>query len=233
MKKIIMSVLFLGIGTLLLAEQREQDTGCGSFIKGKLDIVEIGYMKGIGTDHLDCVALHVVQGYRFGPFFFLGLGTGCRFYPAVQAGKDTLFAIAAHKEDSLSPSFAVPFFVDCRVSFAEGRFFPVHIKAMPYLELRSGYAIMAIRERPKYIYVLSEQIQTEPYKRGLYEGGFFINPQVGVCYICRGGYILHTGIGYEMQRIQVHIRKLYISWYTHALKSKTLHSISFIAGITF
>jgi hypothetical protein len=81
---------------------------------GYRGIVELGYRSGIGYSGMDGFKLNIINGYQVNPYFFLGFGTGIRYYSDAQAS-------------------AIPLFADLRANFMDN-------KISPYLSLGVGYS---------------------------------------------------------------------------------------------
>lgn len=82
---------------------------------GYQGIVEMGHANGIDYKRKDFLKLNVINGYKFNPYFSLGLGTGIRYY---YDAKDAM----------------VPLFIDFRANF-------INKKVSPYLALDVGYLV--------------------------------------------------------------------------------------------
>ncbi|MGA2508127.1 MAG: hypothetical protein ABSF80_11705 [Chitinispirillaceae bacterium] len=235
MKRIAAAVMVLAMGMAVFAQQSYQDAGSG-FKKGFQEITELGFTKGTGAYYLNFFNVNIIGDYRFNPYFSLGVGTGCRYYLTSSNGKQGPSSqwLQASSEDSLSPSVAIPVFIDIRTNFRNAA-------TTPYFSLRLGYSIVVTRNDPiesSWYYSAGPELG-EPLKWGLYKGGSFLNPSLGIRFALFGKCVFHAGIGYEMQGITVHLRKLeqqyqFVgSYWGHRLLDMTSHSISFNTGISF
>lgn len=82
---------------------------------GYLLLGEAEYGISIGQDKHDFLKLTVINGYRFNPFFSLGLGTGLKYF-------------------YMDKDLVIPVFLDIRTNFLHGRL-------SPYMALGIGYSI--------------------------------------------------------------------------------------------
>jgi len=93
------------------------NSGLQSGYKG---IVELGNEINIGDYGIDRLKLNIIYGYQINPYFYLGFGTGFRFY---------------HDDDA----FLLPVFLDFRANF-------INNKISPYFSLDAGYSFNGKRE---------------------------------------------------------------------------------------
>lgn len=89
------------------------NTGIQSGYKG---ILEFGYEIGTGVYGMDRLKLNIINGYQINPYFYLGVGTGLRYY------FDAKEAV-------------IPVYADFRTYFTDK-------KATPYLSLGIGYSFI-------------------------------------------------------------------------------------------
>lgn len=76
--------------------------------------VNLGYAFEVGDYGVERLKLHVVNGYRFNPYFYLGFGTGLNYYSDADAA-------------------VLPLFVNFKVDFLRSR-------VLPYFSLDAGYS---------------------------------------------------------------------------------------------
>ncbi|WLD25125.1 hypothetical protein NU10_07085 [Flavobacterium dauae] len=90
------------------------------FKKGYRGIVESGYEVGVGYSGIDRLKLNVINGYQINPYFFVGVGTGVRYYTDID-------------------QVLIPIFADFRVNFIDNKF-------SPYLAFDIGYSFDATND---------------------------------------------------------------------------------------
>ncbi|MDR1197633.1 MAG: hypothetical protein LBK94_01280 [Prevotellaceae bacterium] len=81
---------------------------------GYCGIIETGYAFGLDGNGGNSLVLDIINGYRFNPYFSLGVGTGVHYY----TGESTAL---------------IPIFADFRVNF-------INKKISPYFSLELGYS---------------------------------------------------------------------------------------------
>jgi opacity protein-like surface antigen len=114
MRKFLVLTISISISTFAFAQQNFQDSRAG--YQG---IVEIGHAIGIDYKKKDFLKVNVINGYKFNPYFSLGLGTGIKYY---YDAKDAM----------------VPLFMDFRAKFIDK-------KVSPYFTLDVGYLVDVTR----------------------------------------------------------------------------------------
>jgi hypothetical protein len=181
--------------------------------KGNSRIVELGYARGYGTGYLNFYKLNIIGTHRLNQHFSVGIGTGCRYYPLSSVGKSSSGWMAAYggHSVSLSSSIVIPFFTDLRVNIIDN-------KVSPYFSIGMGYSFVAAKKDTLFApWVYPPAYPSvaffEAEQTGLYQGGFLLNPSLGVCFKISRKCAVNVSIGYEMQRATVHSREKYSMWY--------------------
>jgi hypothetical protein len=104
-KFISLFILLISISTISLAQTQQNTFKVKSGYQGK---VSLGYAIGVGdvgwNISLNRLRFHLINGYRFGPHFYLGFGTGVHYYPSKTSVREGL---ASYGEgQSVIPLFA-------------------------------------------------------------------------------------------------------------------------------
>lgn len=96
--------------------------------------VNIGYAVGIGDYGLDRIKLNVVNGYRTGPHFAIGFGTGLHYYTEPDAA-------------------LIPIYADFRANFLKN-------DISPYIDIKVGYSLDATSDFEGTGFLLNPSIGT-------------------------------------------------------------------------
>ena len=205
--------------------------------KDKRSIVEGEYAQGREFRDLNYVGMDLVSGFQISRWLFLGYGLGCRYYFISSEGTPfTAYRFDADETDSLAPSIAMPFFVDWHATLLNRR-------VSPYLSLSLGYLFVVRRDEQLGSYGPGTGNERDEIRWGLYEGGGFIDPSMGVQYVVSGRCAVHIGMGFKVQGMRVHTREqyhgwdgsaaVYHSWYVHHLRGVISKSIVIKSGVSF
>lgn len=129
-KFISLFILLFGISTISLAQAQQNTFKVKSGYQGK---VSLGYAVGVGdvgwNISLNRLIFHLVNGYRFGPHFFLGFGTGLHYYPSKTSVREGL---ASHSKGQA----VIPIFADFTGYFLKN-------ETSPFIEINIGNSFNA------------------------------------------------------------------------------------------
>jgi len=233
--------MVLAISVIVLGKQNGQSSG---FKKGNSGIVELGYARGYGTGYLNFFKLNIIVDHRLNPCFSLGIGTGCRLYlPSSTSSTGWIAADGLHSV-SLSSSIVIPLFADLRVNI-------INNKVTPYFSLGTGYSFAAEKTGKEFggspHSTSKDHYDLNGVQMGFYQGGFLLNPSLGVSFKVSGKCAVNVSLGYEMQRATVLSREEYshywlfagVSWhgpmevYSDNLSTLNSSRISINSGISF
>jgi hypothetical protein len=173
MKKAIMLIMFLTISIIGFTRIRAQDNVSieNSRIPGYKGIIDLGYASGIGKSGMNNLKLNLINSFRSGPCFSVGLGIGYRYY--FQKEYDQYSARSDLKWYSV-----VPVFLDFRTTFRDK-------KVSPYLAFGAGYSFGG---RPMAIFEIAKV-------------GYMLNGAVGGRLKLSGKSEISAGIVYEIQEM--------------------------------
>lgn len=200
------------------APKRSHSFNLSGLKKGNMGIVELGYARGYGTGYLNFYKINIVAAHRITPCFSIGIGTGLRYFSpsTIIVGSPHPYSpqYSSFVYDSLSQlssSIVIPFWADVRVNILSDHEF------IPYFSLGIGYSLVATRKKklfptwnypPAYDFAFYAAEQT-----GLFQGGFSLNPCLGVRCKISGKCMVNVSVGYELHRLTVLNRKEYSIWY--------------------
>ena len=197
------------------APTRSSSFNLSGLKKGNSAIVELGYAQGYGTGYLNFFKISIIGNHRLNQYISLGIGTGCRYYPpsSVIANSGSWSDLLVDSSVQLSPSIVIPLLADLRVNIINNH------KVTPYFSLGIGYSFVATSQDtlypPSWTYPTTHWGGAfyNAEQTGLYQGGFLLNPSLGVSYKVSDKCAVKVSIGYEMQRATVRNRKELQLWY--------------------
>lgn len=174
-------------------------------------IVELGYARGVDADELNFRKLTIIGDYRLNPYFSFGIGSGCRYYLSTSVGRADLNnsgLLGSVWPVSPKAEAVMPFFADLRIN-------SINKNVIPYLSLGIGYSLIVTKKNSIGADFFGEGGIDSLYaiKTDIYQGGFLLNPTLGVSCKIFGNCALMVSIGYEMQRMTLHRREEYTFWY--------------------
>lgn len=137
MRRIIFLNILFAFSSLILAHQNNRD---GFFLKGDSILsgntyrrtsgyfgsAEIGYSSGLGSYGIDNLDLTLKNGYKFSPYFSIGLGIGYRYYfhNELEPGS---------AQELITRYRIVPVFLDLKATLSDKRI-------SPFIAVGGGYS---------------------------------------------------------------------------------------------
>ena len=154
---------------------------------GYQGIVEMGVSKAYpsnqANDYTACLKLNVINGYRFNPYLFLGVGIGLR-YPYLEND----IYLRNNWPSPVFNDFGVPIFLDIRTNFF------IH-KVTPFLAFSLGYSFDMNNNNP----ITREKNYSFSQITGV---GLLLSPSAEINYTFSDTYGINIGISYESQRFK-------------------------------
>lgn len=179
--------------------------------QGYQGMLNIKYAIGAEHEGTNIVELHLVNGYRFSEYLFVGGGIGVNYY--YQGTEDTF----------------IPVYVDFRAYFANN-------EVTPYINVNIGYSFHSSKKEVRSCFV---GMNCEYKGNVSSSGGLFFNPSVGVTInLPDTKSALNIGIGYQLQKLS---SSTHIVTYTesgasgihNSSSTSSLNAIDISVGISF